>query len=474
MKRLRGSDAYAIYSETPTSPFVTLKVALYRPTRDNDSPGSSELRGFIKCSIAVTGSARAALRILRVPFDLHHPVWIKDSGFSADDHIHEVTLSSPGSKTQLSDFLSELMGKPLDYERPLWEIWIVKGLEGGRIAVAFKIHHALADGQTLAKLIAQGHDSTSDTGVQAAEELVEEAIPGNTQLIGSALLDLAKSYTRELPLFYRHLKQARNNAAAVSFDESKDNVVEPFSAPYTVLNTPGGGAERCYRYQTFSLADFKALSRTFDCTINTLILGVCAETLKRYLEEVDELPADPLITAMPIGDRAGSSPRRMLDSDIQNNNLAVAVLPIYQNVDDFRTRLELIRKAAKAAIAHTLHDEGRRFDNYLDFLPGTAVRIINASLIRRLKKYRHPYANIVVSNVRGPSDRLFALDGRLEMEELHSVGNLMDSGHLNITVWSYVDTLSFSFFIRKDALPQADRIVDHLKAVVAELQQGKF
>jgi WS/DGAT/MGAT family acyltransferase len=469
MQRLRGSDAFAIYSETPSSPFVTLKVAIYRPTRKNDRFDSGEIRGFIEQGIEVAGAWRAGLRILRVPLDLHHPVWVSDPDYLPDNHIFEAELPSPGGKEQLCDFLSDLMGQPLPRDRPLWQMWIIRGLEDRKIAIAFKVHHALADGKTIARLIQKAHTLSSASGEENEPEIIQEPIPATYRLVGDAMVDLFKSYAVEFPNFYRYLKDARRRGEAIR--DSSERLVAPFSAPFTILNTVEvGGPERLYRYESFSLSEFKALSRAFDCTINTLVMGICSEALKRYLAEQDALPAESLIAAMPIGDQGGGGLERLLNSDIHNNNLAVAVLPLYQNIGDFRQRLHEIKEAALAAINHVKHDEGRRFDNYLDFLPGTAIRLVNAAMTRRQRKRKNPHGNVVISNVPGPRQTLYALDGRLEMEELLSVGNIADQGHINITVWSYVDNIAFSFFIRKHALPEPERMIGHLRDVVAELR----
>ncbi len=472
MQRLRGTDAYAIYSETPTSPFVTLKVAIYSPTDCDDSAEDIDLRGFVKHNIEALGGASAALRIIRVPFDLHHPVWLRAPGFSAEDHIYEVDIPAPGDREQLCGFLSELMGRPLDYQRPLWEIWVLRGLAGGKVAIAFKVQHALVDGKTMARMIEMSHPPVDGAEGLAEREILEEPLPSKARLVGDALVDLARSYTGEFPRFYRHLKSARSRAAAV--EEAAEKLIAPFSAPFTILNRRGGGAERIYRYESFPLADFKALARAYECTINTLVMGVCSELLNRYLREVDAMPEEPLVTAMPIGDPNESGLERLLNSDIHNNNLAVAILSLHNDIEDFGARLKAIKESSRAAIDHVRHEEGRRFDNYMDYLPGTAIRLINASMYRRQRKKQRPHANVVISNVPGPRESLYALGGRLKMEELLSVGNLMDTGHLNITVWSYVDRLAFSFFMRKDALPQPERMLDHLRAVVAELQEREL
>jgi diacylglycerol O-acyltransferase len=92
MRRMHGIDAFSIYSETPTSPFATLKVIVYRPVDANDAPDIGEVRRFVKERIAVLGVEGAGMRIVRVPFDLHHPVWVADPDYSPDDHIYHAAL----------------------------------------------------------------------------------------------------------------------------------------------------------------------------------------------------------------------------------------------------------------------------------------------------------------------------------------------------------------------------------------------
>lgn len=472
MQRLRGSDAFAIYSETDTSPFVTFKVAIYEPTDPANPPSIAELKRFMLESVAVLGLTRASLRIMRVPLDLHHPVWVADPNFDPEEHFNQTTLAAPGGKQALCDFLSELAGMPLQADRPLWEIWLLDGLEHGRIAVVLKLHHALADGKTVSALIKETHlkHDQLPKGKQAIEG---ESIPSSARLMADAMIDLFKSYTVELPHYYQHLKQAREGSDALKQIEAEieGESVAPFSAPWTILNQ-GGSPERLYRYESFSLSDFKKLAKHFDCTVNTMILGVCSEALRRYLQEVDEVPQTSLISAMPMGDQADSSPETLLGCGIHNNNLAVAAVPLFQNIMDFQERIQAIKRASRVAIDTVRRSNGRRFDNYLDFMPGTFVRLMNAALNRRSAKKQSSFANVVISNVPGPRETLYALDGRMKMVDLLSTGNITDAGSLNITVWSYVDRLNFSFYIRKYALPQPEKLMAYVREVVSELQQS--
>jgi WS/DGAT/MGAT family acyltransferase len=468
---MHGVDAMASYRATSTSPFVTLKVAVYQPVDRDDVPSATELCGFVKEQVLRFGAGTADMRIVRVPFDVHHPVWVADPDYSPDDHIYRTALPAPGDKAQFCAFLSDLMGRPLDPDRPLWEAWIVEGLEGGRVAVAVKMHHVLADGGTIATVLERSHSETAEDDLPLAGDR-GEPIPGRARLLAGALADLVTSCTDELPGFYRERRLAREERAARDVTEARPDVADerPGPAPFTVLNEKGGGRYRVYRYETFSLAEFKALSRAYGCTVNTLVLGLCSEALKRYLADVDAVPSTSLLAAMPMG-HPGRPPRRTrLHPTLPRNDVAVAILPLHQDVDDFAQRLQAIKRSSTAAIHRVQQSWGSRFDNYLEFLPGALVRQVNRVMGRQQAKRKGAYANVVVSNVAGPRRSLFAMDGRLELVDFFSTGNITDLGHLNITVWSYVDHLTFSFFMRKGGLPQPEKIPAYLREVFDELK----
>jgi len=479
MERMYGIDAFSIYGATSTSPFATLKVTLYEPVDPNDVPDASEIRSFVKTQVERLGGAFMGMRIVRVPFDLHHPVWVSDPAYSPDDHIYHTALPPPGDKAQLCEFLSDLMGRPLDPDRPLWEVWLVEGLEGGKIAIASKVHHALADGKMVATLLAHGHLGTGPSEASSVRK-VAEPIPGKARLLFDALVDLLKTYTDEVPQLYRELREVRRmrkdaaeaEVSVSSTDETEDD--EPLVVPFTVFNERAGGRYRVYRWETFSLGAFKRLSRIFACTMNTLVLGVCSEALKRYLADVSTLPAESLVTAMPVGDRVKPTRRTRLHPGPPHNSVAVAVLSLHTDVEDFGERLQAIQRSSKAAVEHVQRSYGKRFDNFLELLPGTVIRWGSAFMERQQAKRSNPYANAVISNVHGPGDTLYALDGRLRLVELLSTGNLHDLGNLNITVWSYVDNLSFSFYMRKGALPEPEKLPAYVRQVVEELERREL
>lgn len=466
MQRLRGSDAQTIYTETATSPFATLKALIYEPTNPEEPVNATELAEFIKGHTAGWVKRGLGFRVVRVPFDLHHPIWLPDKNFQLNEHIHRIALPSPGDNQAFCRFISYVMSLPLDPARPLWDSWVVEGLEGGRIAWVLKIHHVLGDGMMSSKNLVGLHQPPEPTSAHDQTARNAREVPGEFELMFAGLKDLVKSFFYELPEYLRKYRAAKAKNQALT--PLAQEAYGPFMAPYTLLNE-AGGSYRSYRYVTFSLKEFKDLSRQLDCTINDLVLGICAEALKRYIAEYESLPEEPLVAVMPVSNHGSDTNDKFLNTDILNNNVNIAFVPLDLSIENFHERLASIQRGARAAIEKIKLTHGTRMENYVDFMPGTFFRFLNWLMARRQKRKQKPLANVSISNVPGPREPLFACDGKLKLSQLLSCGNLTDTNALGITVWSFLDTLSFSCFYRKGTAPDPDKFAQHLSDVYQEL-----
>jgi len=277
---------------------------------------------------------------------------------------------------------------------------------------------------------------------------------------------LIKSYTVELPTYYRLLKQKR--LARKGMQSPGKSACGPFMAPFTFLNKPGG-QHRLYRYETLPLGQFKRLAKVLGCTINSLVMGICSEALRRYFLEVDSLPSTPLVAVMPVGVDREKEIKTFLSTDFYNNSVTVAFVPLDLNIVDFRARLHAIQEGSRSAIEHLRATDGIRMDNFADFLPGSFFRLLAVVQAWRQKKRKSPFANLSISNVAGPRQPLYACNGKLKMVELLSAGNLGDPVNLTVTVWSYVDNLCFSCLYRKDAIPEPERFNSHIVDIYRQL-----
>jgi hypothetical protein len=175
---------------------------------------------------------------------------------------------------------------------------------------------------------------------------------------------------------------------------------------------------------------------------------------------------------MPVGKKKVDDAKVFLNTEIHNNNVALAFVSLDLRIESFSDRLKTIKRASELAMQHVKHTDGKRMDNFSDYLPGFLFKFLNRYIARRQRSRQTLLANTAVSNVPGPKEQLFACDGRLKMVELLSCGNLMDINAMGITVWSYMDKLCFNLLYRKNVLPEQHRIKALFSEVYDELAVG--
>src|SRR5256885_216810 len=127
-------------------------------------------------------------KLASVPLNLHHPVWVDDADFDLDYHLHRVGLPSPGAMEQLGDMAGDIASRKLDRSRPLWEMWIVEGLENGNVAVVAKMHHCTIDGVSGANMMVHLFDLDPNEVKEAPPEWQPEKSPSDAELVGYGLL----------------------------------------------------------------------------------------------------------------------------------------------------------------------------------------------------------------------------------------------------------------------------------------------
>ncbi len=194
MKRLDGMDAMFLHTETATQYMHSLKVAIY------DNPGDEHPYSFQDQFDHIASTIHRVppfrWKAVKVPFNIHNPIWINDPQFDLGLHVHRAALPSPGGSEELAEFIENIASTPLNRDRPLWELWMVENYQGNKIAAVSKVHHALADGAATAELLEAF--MTPEAGEECApdESWVPEYPPSRWRMAGWAtkdlLLDLAK------------------------------------------------------------------------------------------------------------------------------------------------------------------------------------------------------------------------------------------------------------------------------------------
>src|SRR4051812_46697101 len=187
MERLTGMDAAFFHMETPDMHMHVMGTIIVDPSTMAGGYSFETIKDTVASRIHLIPPFRR--RLVEIPFRLGHPVWIEDSDFDLDAHIHRVAVPAPHSLKELAEIVADLASRPLDHNRPLWDMWVIEGLEGGHIALSTKIHHSAIDGVTGADLMVHLFDLTPEVAeVEAPEELPIETRPTDVQLVLDAAL----------------------------------------------------------------------------------------------------------------------------------------------------------------------------------------------------------------------------------------------------------------------------------------------
>jgi diacylglycerol O-acyltransferase len=463
MERLTGLDAGFLYMETPSQHMHTLKVAVLDPSTIPDGYSFERVAEVLAQRLHLVPSFRR--RLVNVPLRLHHPVWIEDPDFDLAAHLHRAVLPAPGGDQELDDLMSEVVSTPLDRSRPLWELWAVEGLAGGHVAFVAKIHHCLADGVKAAELLATVLDEHADTPAPDPHAWQPEPEPSRWRLLADAVVDLARELAHLPGLLVRTFRGVR--AAAGARRRRAVSPPLPFTTPKLSFNTALTPRRR-FVTTSLSLTDVKTLKRAFDCTVNDIVLALCAGALRRYLDERGELPGRALMAGVPISTRSAGGTRDRSKSGNQVSNL-FTTLPVH--LADPVARLREIHETTKGAKEQLNLLGADMLADWSEITPpqpfAAVVRLY--SRLNLAKKHRPPI-NLVVSNVPGPTEPLFISGARLLA--IYSMGPILENIGLNVTVWSYLDALNFGIVGCDDTMPDVSALAVHVHEALTELQKA--
>ncbi len=462
MERLTGLDAGFLYMETPALHMHTLKIAVLDP-----APGVDELP--IEWVREQIGQRLHLLppftrRLVELPGRFHHPVWIEDPDFDIRDHVRSQTVPSPGTQREMDEVIAEIASRPLDRRRPLWEMYLLEGLEDGRIAVLVKIHHAAADGVAASALLANVMTTIAEASTSVAPPAAPrrtEPVPTTRQLLLDAFFDHVRQFFR-LPALL--LRTVRNLVALIRRRRASD-----VRLPRPMLDTPRtsfNGAltpRRSFATTSLRLDAVKRVKEAFGVTVNDVVLAVAGGALRAYLEERGELPSRSLVAGVPVSSDQPGDVARLGGNKVSNLFTTLAT-----DREDPRQRLAAIHEVtAEAKVQQNLLGVELMQDWVQYTPPGPYAFAVRQFSDRGLADQIPPAINVVVSNVPGPRQPLFV--GGAQLRHIYSVGPILEGIGLNLTFWSYVDSLDVGVIACRDAVPDPHRITDLLRAALDEL-----
>ncbi|MFL6240792.1 MAG: WS/DGAT/MGAT family O-acyltransferase [Actinomycetes bacterium] len=457
MQRMPGVDAGYFYMETPALHMHTLKIAVLEPPADGYH--FDMLRDELDRRLHLLPPF--CRRVLRVPGGLYHPMWFEDADIDVSDHVHRVVLPAPGNWEQVEGVIGDVASRPLDRARPLWEVHAIEGLEGGRIVIVTKVHHALADGVASATLLANVMDTTPIVGKATRESWHSDRLPSRAEMQRAALRDLITDLRRLPGLLIRTVRAI----GAVIRHRRTASVHPPrpiLDAPRTSFNraiTP----RRSFATATLSLDSIRSVRRAFDAPFTDVVLAVIGGALREWLISRGELPSKSLMAGVPVANDDALGSTRLIGNKVSNIFTSLAT-----DLSDPVARLRRIGDVTAAArkVQELLGLD--MLEQWVQFTPPALMSGFMQMYSRFNLADRHPPPfNVVVSNVPGPREELSVAGARLT--DLYSVGPILEGIGLNVTVWSYLDRLNFSALACPDVLPDLRGIVERLQPALDEL-----
>ncbi len=458
MERLSGLDASFLYFETSQMHMHVSIVAVLDP---RDMPGGysfDKIQDLILSRLHLLPPFHR--RLVRVPFDLHHPVWVEDPDFDIIHHVHRVTCPAPGGPHELAAICGRINSSPLPRSRPLWEVWVIEGLAEGRFACLTKVHHCAVDGASGAELMV--HLFTIDRNPippPAPSTTRIEQIPSERRMVEEAVVERLK-----MPAEMMHL--ARRTAGALvdvirmRRDPGTDSGATPLTAPRTRFNG-AITAQRSCAFARVSLAQAKAVRKAFGVTVNDVVLAICAGALRRYLLNNRELPEQPLIATCPISVRDGKGKPSA-------NKVSAMFTSLATHIKDPVERLRAIQSVTRGAKEEHNAIGADMLQNWAEFAAPTTFSLAARFYTRMKLADRHrPIHNLVISNVPGPPFPLYLAGA--ELVAVYPMGPVFEGAGLNITVLSYLGSIDFGFNASSSSVPDLWALADQIEPAFAEL-----
>jgi diacylglycerol O-acyltransferase / wax synthase len=445
MRRLSGMDTAFLYLETPTMHMHVHAVMILDPATVPGGYSFEKIKAHLASRLPQLPEFRR--RLANVPFDLHRPVWFDDPDFDFDYHVRRIAVPSPGSIEQVAEMVGDIASRPLHRSRPLWEFWVIEGLENGAVAVVARMHHATIDGVSGSSLLTNILDLEPKAVDESppADDWKSEHKPSDLELVRHAIISrLRRPLPLGLALALPNLVRGAIGITRVR-RSSRPSGGTPFNTPRTPWNAPLTPHRRV-AFASVPLAEVKAMKNAFGCTLNDIVLATATGALRQYLQRLDMLPDRPLLAACPVSVRNDET------ADIDSaNKVSAMFVSLPTHLEDLEAQIEHIRDATKGAKEE--HQAiGARTLLELGELAGPRSFGLASRLLGGLASRGPVPINLVISNVPGPPFPLYL--GGARLLSLLPLGPPIEGAGLNITVMSYIDRIDWGFIACRELAPR--------------------
>ena len=479
MDHLSGLDATFLYLETPEQPMHVGGLNIFELPAGYAGDFVEDLRAHITQRMHLAPVFRR--KLVNMPFELANPIWVADEDLDMEYHIRSTVLPKPGSRVQLDKLVGRLHSSLLDRSRPLWEFYVIEGLQAPAGAPAdtrhvgfySKVHHAALDGAAGVALATAIMDVTAiprhvrpapNRRAMATDNfgIAELAVAGikNTAVQSAKLAKNLPGLARAAYSLLRPPKSEEPVLGVAGLEMVDSPQKNRWFAPKTPINVSITN-QRSFSSLSFPLAGIKHVAKGNSVTLNDVVMAICSGALRRYLADLNCVPDQPLLAGVPVSLREAGNTEMNTQASMMRISLA-------STIADPKARLMAINQASKAAKAASAHMNAVMPTDF----PSLGVPWILSGLAAlfgrsKLANNMSPLANLAISNVPGPSMALYLAGAK--MLTYYPVSIVTHSLALNVTVQSYNGSLDFGLIACRKAMPDLPELAKYMQITFDEM-----
>jgi diacylglycerol O-acyltransferase len=453
--RLTPLDASFLHLEDSNQPMHVGCVMLF----EGDAPAYDDFVDHVESRLAMVPRYRQ--RLASVPFGQGRPKWVDDGAFDLRFHVRQTAIPAPGTEQELKTLAARVFANPLDRERPLWEMWLIEGLEGDRFAVLSKTHHAMVDGVSGLDILSVLFAPDDEEQRQASDDWEPQPAPGALQLLAEAVAERVTQPTellRGVRALVRRPRQVVEKAVQYAVGAGALAWAGLRPAPRTPYNARMVGTNRRFTWVRGNLDDVKAIKDAMGGTVNDVILTVVTRALRKHLlsrgEDIDGLVMKAFVpVSMRSDDERGG--------EGLGNKVGGIIAPLPVGCEDPRSCLEQISEAMGGLKKSGQPIGAQALTELSGFAPPNLVdQAVRLPIPQR-------FVNLVVTNVPGPQFPLH-MAGR-ELKDIFPLVPLGNNMNLGIAIVSYNGTIDLGLVGDFSSMPDLDELGELFAEALVEM-----
>lgn len=464
IKQISGYDAAFLYAESPTSPMHIASLIIVE--------GSINFTDFRdKVASRLHRIPKFRQRLLSVPMNLDYPYWVDDPNFDIDLHLHRVKLPDPSNWKTLRALTSSIFSAPLDLRRPLWSVDFIEGIDEiaqvpkGSVAIVSKVHHVMIDGQSGVGILGVLFDKENEPTAGKEETPAPfdpDPLPDDLSLLLKSGYGFLKNPFKIPKTIVETAYTFVKSKASKTLSIQKEFGTARYPVPITIFNG-SISARRTWGTAILSFDRINTLRKLSGGSINDIIVAFCAGAIRRYLQEREKLPVQPLVANVPISIRSE-------DDTSHGNKITNMMIQLATHIEDPLERLDYIQEQTMLGKSRHKTTGAKTLSKMADAVPfGLANLAAGIYSKYNIKDLHRPPFNVTITNVPGPRDLLY-LNGH-KVVTMFGLTPVVDGFGLIIAAFSYNGAVTITATSDAKTMPDTDRFARYIRESANELEK---